>query len=67
MCTCPEGNKTCYVLGDTNLFCDEGENATELWQKMVPEAAGTHRMKAPEVHSIQCMHYYVCNSVDTSM
>ena len=49
MCICPEGKKTCYVLGDMNLLHVEGEGASELWHKMVPEAAGTHRMKPPEV------------------
>ena len=53
MCTCPEGNKTHYVLGDVNLLCVEGESSlstSEMWQRMEVRTAGTPRMKAPEVH-----------------
>ena len=59
MCTCPEGTKTCYVLGDMNLLCAEGESMFKLWRKMEVQAAGTAGMKAPEVHNLQYMHYYV--------
>ena len=59
MCTCP-GNKTCYVLGDMNLLCAEGESTTELWQKLEMKAAGTRGMKSPEVHNLHC---YACSSL----
>ena len=59
MCTCTEANEICYVLGDMNLLCAEGESMSELWCKMEVKAAGTLGMKPPEVHNLQCIpHIY---------
>ena len=57
MCICLEGNKTCYMLGDMNLLCAEGESTSELWHKMVVHAVETRGMKAPEVGNTQYMYY----------
>ena len=54
MCTCPEGNKTLYVLSDMDLLCNEGECSlikSEVWRKMaMHEPAGTIEMRPPEVN-----------------
>ena len=63
MCTCSEGNKICYVLGDINLLGDEEENTSKEWHKLEVKAPGTPRMKAPEVHDLRYMHCYVSSSV----
>ena len=59
MCTCPEGNKTLYVLGDIDLLCNEGECSlikSEVWDKMaMHEPAGTIEMRPPEVGLACCL------------
>ena len=53
LCSCPDGGRVTYVLGDMSLFWTEGKRPSGKYVKWAKakqkEPGGTAGMKAPEV------------------
>jgi len=70
-CNCAHDGGVCYVLGDLDLLCLEGDSKSstcthEVWDKMVQrDPAGTMGMKPPEV-GISIYNYHTYRAVNLS-